>query len=128
MDVRANLGNRGVAIILDTLAVGFITGFVMVFTGFSILGISVHFLVGMVYNWYFWTKHNGQTPAKILMGVRVVSTNGQPISDIQAVIRFVGYYINTAFLLLGWIWAAFDEKSQGWHDKLAGTVVEKAYK
>ncbi|HEX2980089.1 MAG TPA: hypothetical protein VHO48_07480, partial [Anaerolineaceae bacterium] len=42
------------------------------------------------------------------MGVRVVSTNDQPISDMQAIVRFVDYPINTAFCC----WAAFDEKSQ----------------
>ncbi|MBI5958914.1 MAG: RDD family protein, partial [Chloroflexi bacterium] len=44
----------------------------------------------------------------------------------QAIVRYIGYYINTAFLLLGWIWAIFDDHGEGWHDKLAGTRVEKA--
>jgi uncharacterized RDD family membrane protein YckC len=26
-------------------------------------------------------------------------------------------------LMLGIIWVAFDKRKQGWHDKLAGTVV-----
>jgi uncharacterized RDD family membrane protein YckC len=25
--------------------------------------------------------------------------------------------------MLGFIWIAFDKRKQGWHDKLAGTVV-----
>ena len=29
-------------------------------------------------------------------------------------------------LLLGFIWVAFDAKKQGWHDKLAGTLVVKS--
>jgi uncharacterized RDD family membrane protein YckC len=28
--------------------------------------------------------------------------------------------------MLGFIWIAFDKRKQGWHDKLAGTVVISA--
>jgi len=31
--------------------------------------------------------------------------------------------ISFAVLLLGVIWVAFDGRKQGWHDKLANTVV-----
>ncbi len=126
MAVNAYLGNRFVALVLDTFFVGLLTGVVAAVVGSRLLGISVGFIVGLVYNWYFWTRNRGQTPGKTLLGVRVVSTNGREISDMQAVIRYIGYYINTAFFLLGWIWAAFDDDGQGWHDKLAGTRVEKA--
>jgi uncharacterized RDD family membrane protein YckC len=123
---KANLGNRVVAIILDSIAVVILAGIVTGIVGNSILGISVGFLVGLAYNWYFWTKNRGQTPGKVLMGVRVVSKNGGDVSDFQAIVRYIGYYINTAFLFLGWIWAIFDDNNEGWHDKLSGTRVEKA--
>jgi uncharacterized RDD family membrane protein YckC len=123
---KANLGNRFIAILLDTILVGILAGIVGAVVGQSVLGISVGFIVGMIYNWYFWTRNRGQTPGKMLLGVRVVSKDGGPISDVQAVIRYIGYYINTFFLFIGWIWAAFDDRGQGWHDKLAGTYVEKA--
>jgi len=29
--------------------------------------------------------------------------------------------------LLGLVWVAFDRRKQGWHDKLAGTVVIRDY-
>jgi uncharacterized RDD family membrane protein YckC len=29
-------------------------------------------------------------------------------------------------LLLGLVWAAFDGRKQGWHDKLAGTFVTRS--
>jgi hypothetical protein len=34
----------------------------------------------------------------------------------------VGYLVSNIFYL-GFIWVAFDGKKQGWHDKIAGTVV-----
>jgi uncharacterized RDD family membrane protein YckC len=37
--------------------------------------------------------------------------------------RYVGYIISTIPLCLGFLWVGFDSKKQGWHDKIAGTVV-----
>ena len=42
------------------------------------------------------------------------------------IVRYIGYTVNTVVFGIGWIWAAFDKDKQGWHDKLAGTVVIKA--
>ena len=75
-----------------------------------------------MYNSYFWTQNNGQTPGKSVMGIRVVKTSGQPLSIVDAVVRYVGYYINTFLLFIGWLWAIFDSKNQGFHDKRAGTI------
>ena len=43
----------------------------------------------------------------------------------QSVGRYLGYFLATLPLGLGLIWVAFDKKKQGWHDKLAHTVVVK---
>ncbi len=126
MSNKAPLSSRLVAILIDSLVVGVLAGLVGGVTGKQILGIGVGFIVGIIYNWYFWTQRNGQTPAKSLLGIRVVSTNGGKVTDLQAIVRYIGYYINTALLLIGWIWAIFDDKQQGFHDKLAGTIVVKA--
>jgi uncharacterized RDD family membrane protein YckC len=40
-----------------------------------------------------------------------------------AFLRWVGYIISAVVLYLGFVWIAFDAKKQGWHDKIAGTVV-----
>ena len=37
--------------------------------------------------------------------------------------RYLGYYVSIIPLFLGLIAVAFDPRKQGWHDKLAGTVV-----
>jgi uncharacterized RDD family membrane protein YckC len=36
--------------------------------------------------------------------------------------RHVGYVIS-GILFLGFLWILFDNRRQGWHDKLAGTIV-----
>jgi uncharacterized RDD family membrane protein YckC len=41
----------------------------------------------------------------------------------QYIIRYLGYYVSIFALGLGFLWVAWDDKKQGWHDKMAGTVV-----
>ncbi len=72
---------------------------------------------------WFWVKYLG-TPGKMLLKLQVVDANtGQALSTPQAIGRYLGYYISLIPFLLGFIWVAFDAKKQGFHDKLAGTVV-----
>jgi uncharacterized RDD family membrane protein YckC len=37
--------------------------------------------------------------------------------------RYLGYFVSAIPLFLGLIWVGIDGRKQGWHDKLAGTVV-----
>ncbi len=63
----------------------------------------------------------------MLLSLRVVdATTGNTLSVGQSLGRYLGYYVSTIPLLIGLIWVAFDSKKQGWHDKLAGTVVVRA--
>ena len=123
---QASLLGRLIALIVDGIILGVLSFLAGLILGDRIFGIGVGFIVGVIYNTYFWTQNNGQTPGKSLMGIRVVKTNGQPIGVLDAVIRYIGYYINTFLLFLGWLWAVFDSRNQGFHDKLAGTVVVNA--
>jgi len=80
-------------------------------------------LVPAVFIIGFWMT-KGATPGKMVIGARIVCarTGGKP-SLPQFLIRYMAYSISTAVLLLGWLWVGFDRRKQGWHDKLAGTVV-----
>ncbi len=46
-----------------------------------------------------------------------------PLSNGQAIGRYLAYYVSSIPLGLGLLWVAFDRRKQGWHDKLAGTFV-----
>lgn len=64
------------------------------------------------------------TPGKLAMSARIVDADtGNPPSTSQLVIRYVGYYVSALPLFLGFLWVAFDRRKQGWHDKMANTVV-----
>lgn len=71
----------------------------------------------------FWLARQA-TPGKMLISARIVDARtGAKPSTRQLVVRYLGYYVSTLPLLLGFLWVAFDARKQGWHDKLAGTVV-----
>jgi len=55
--------------------------------------------------------------------VRLVRTDGRALVPQDGVVRGVASVVSIAFLGLGWIWAAWDEKRQSWHDRAAGTYV-----
>jgi uncharacterized RDD family membrane protein YckC len=71
----------------------------------------------------FWV-YKSATPGKMILSARIVdATTGQPPGVGQSIGRYLAYYLSLLPLGLGFIWVAFDQRKQGWHDKLAGTVV-----
>jgi uncharacterized RDD family membrane protein YckC len=84
---------------------------------------AVFYIVPVVITVWFWVKYLG-TPGKMLLRLRVIDSNtGQAISTAKGVGRYLGYYVSAIPLLLGFVWVAFDKRKQGFHDKLAGTLV-----
>lgn len=73
------------------------------------------------------TARWGQTAGKKLLGLRVVRPDGGPVGGGQAFFRETLGRLAAGFLLgLGYLCTAWDAGGQGWHDKLAGTVVVRA--
>lgn len=76
--------------------------------------------VGIVLFWIY----RQATPGKMAISARIVDAKtGQAPSTRQLVIRYLGYFVSTIPFGLGLMWVGFDPRKQGWHDKLAGTVV-----
>jgi uncharacterized RDD family membrane protein YckC len=72
---------------------------------------------------YFWVRFRG-TPGKRLLGCQIVdATTGDNLSVSRAVIRYLGYIISLLPLGLGFLWILWDKRKQGFHDKLARSVV-----
>jgi uncharacterized RDD family membrane protein YckC len=71
----------------------------------------------------FW-RYQGATPGKIAIAARIVDAEtGAPPSTARLVIRLFAYIVSALPLCLGFLWIALDRRKQGWHDKIAGTVV-----
>ncbi|MFT5572091.1 MAG: putative RDD family membrane protein YckC [Cryomorphaceae bacterium] len=71
----------------------------------------------------FWV-YKSATPGKMATKLTIVDakTGGKPSTG-QFIVRYLGYYVSMLPLFLGIIWVGIDKRKQGWHDKLAGTVV-----
>lgn len=71
----------------------------------------------------FWINKQA-TPGKMAISARIVDAEtGNAPSTGQLVGRYFAYFVSAIPLCLGFLWVAFDRRKQGWHDKLAGTVV-----
>lgn len=71
----------------------------------------------------FWV-YKSATPGKMaIKAVIVDAKTGKAPTTTQYVIRYFGYILSTLPLGLGFMWIGWDSKKQGWHDKLASTVV-----
>jgi uncharacterized RDD family membrane protein YckC len=73
----------------------------------------------------FW-MWKATTPGKMVVSAKIVDakTLGEPSTG-QLIVRYVGYFISAFVFGLGFLWVAFDKRKQGWHDKIAGTLVVK---
>ncbi len=72
---------------------------------------------------FFWLRFLG-TPGKLLLGCQVVDARtGAPLRTGQALLRYFAYFVSALPLGLGFLWIAFDKRKQGFHDKIAKTVV-----
>jgi uncharacterized RDD family membrane protein YckC len=91
-------------------------------TRFDGLLVLSGLIVSIVYYVGSWAK-SGQTIGKAVTGIKVVGTDGAPVSWGQALLRYLGYIVSGALFSLGFLWLAFDPRRQGWHDKIARTVV-----
>jgi uncharacterized RDD family membrane protein YckC len=113
---------RLVAFIID----GFILGAIGFVIGAAVTNIWEAFLLQLlaraVYCIAFWVGP-GATPGKMVMGIKVVMTNGEPIELGAACLRYVGYWFSGLILGIGYLMIAFSSEKKGLHDNIANTVV-----
>ena len=94
-----------------------------VFSGLFILFYLVAIVVSIAYWVYFWGT-TGQTFGMKMLKLQVVDANtGAPIGIGRALVRWLMTLVNSWACYIGWIWVAFDARKQGWHDKVANSVV-----
>jgi uncharacterized RDD family membrane protein YckC len=71
----------------------------------------------------FWAERQA-TPGKMVLGLRIIDaeTGGPPTLG-RMMLRYVGYLVSAIPLGLGYLWVLWDKNRQGWHDRMAGTLV-----
>ena len=122
------------ASIIDTFLLGIITMPILIavygddyLNSTEIIKGPIDFLLSWVFPAIaiilFWIMKQA-TPGKMAIAAKIVDAKtGKNATTKQLLIRYVGYFLAIIPLFLGILWIAFDSRKQGWHDKLAGTVV-----
>lgn len=143
MPQYADIGKRFVASFIDGVLMGivnFVLGLIisaaLLASGQASAGaefgsqfisplLSLSLSVG--YYVYFIGK-TGQTPGKMAMKIKVVKAvdNSVPGYTTAFLREVVGKSISALVFTLGYLWVLWDSKKQGWHDKIAGTIVVPA--
>jgi uncharacterized RDD family membrane protein YckC len=75
-----------------------------------------------------WTARHRSRGMAVISAVVLDERTSSPPSFGQHVGRYLGYFLAVIPFGLGLVWVAFDSKKQGWHDKLAGTIVVRPRK
>ena len=113
-------GRRLAAFAIDALVL-----FVMIapLELFGLRGFFVEALLPAIAVLVFWRLY-GATPGKMAVSAKIVDarTGGAP-ATLRLVVRYAGYLVSTLPFFLGFAWIAIDRRKQGWHDKIAGTLV-----
>lgn len=130
----AGLGSRMIALIIDLLiqtavllplGIAFAAAHGSGSTGLTIAFIVTIFLVSFGYFPFFEGIWNGRTPGKRAQSLRVVRTDGHPVSLgpvlVRNILRLVDYL--PTIYLIGVVSILFTRRSQRLGDLAAGTVV-----
>jgi uncharacterized RDD family membrane protein YckC len=64
----------------------------------------------------------------IVLRLKVVRLDGRRMDWPTAAVRAIGALFGSVVGGLGYFWSGWDSEKQGWHDKVAGTVVVKVDK
>ena len=111
---KASLWERLCAAFLDIILLLILVGIANAWS-FGLI-VALAYFAGM----WAW---RGTTIGGIVLKLKVVRTDGRPLTFVVALVRGLAAAFSTVILFLGFLWIAWDKDKQGWHDKIAGTEV-----
>jgi uncharacterized RDD family membrane protein YckC len=87
----------------------------------------ISFLLQIVFSGLFfvlsWISLSASI-GKLIFSIKIVDAKTfEKPTKVQFIIRYFGYILSASFFMIGFISAHYNERRQGWHDKLARTVV-----
>jgi uncharacterized RDD family membrane protein YckC len=126
-------GRRFLATIIDSILFLILFGSIFYFiygidfieesSTFNTINVLLNYIIPFILVLVLW-QYTSTTPGKAFFQVKIVDadTFKKPTKK-QFFIRNISYYVSMLPLFLGFFWIIWDKKKQGWHDKLAHTVV-----
>jgi len=79
---------------------------------------------GLAYYWFFLNRY-AATPGKMVLGLKIVRSNGSALSTGRIIGRFFAERLSAMILCIGYLMVAFDEERRGLHDQICDTRVIK---
>lgn len=88
---------------------------------FAVLGAAVTLAV-LVNRWLIpaWT---GWTLGRAVTGIRVLTRTGDPAGSVRLIVRDIAHLLDTAAVLVGWLWPLWDRRGRTFADLLLRTEV-----
>lgn len=81
------------------------------------------YIIPLIVVMVLWMKF-ASTPGKMILKMKIVDAKTLgPVSAGRLLLRYFAYFVALIPLGLGFLWVAWDKRKQGWHDKIARTVV-----
>lgn len=111
---RAGFWERMGAAFLDMVIVGILAALAHI----PPLGL----LIGVAYFAGMWAWKQ-TTVGGIVIGLKVTRIDGRPFTFVTALVRALAAIFSIVVFFFGFLWIGWDVEKQGWHDKIAGTVV-----
>jgi uncharacterized RDD family membrane protein YckC len=126
---------RFVAYIIDAILLTLVVGGLGAILGFNLMETDwerqdpLLNLLSLVIGWLYFalmeSSERGATVGKMALGLRVVTSNGQRLSFMNATGRYFAKIISAIILCIGFLMIAFTDKKRGLHDMIASTLVIK---
>lgn len=94
----------------------------------SVIGMVTLINIGIQWLYFGLMESSSKqaTVGKMALGMKVTDVRGDRISFARATGRYLAKFPSAMILLIGYIMAAFTERKQALHDKMAGTLVIRA--
>lgn len=128
IEINGGFWPRFIAYGIDSLALGAaMVAFALLAVGVLGLDSELAYVLVTLVAWLatplMWSTW-GTSPGKAALGMKIVhAETGNKLSFWRALGRYLAYIPSSLVFCLGFAWIGWDEKKQGWHDKLANTRV-----
>ena len=86
------------------------------------INLPFKFVIVLAYFAGLWAW-KGTTIGGVVLKLQVVRHDGGPLTFLVALVRGLAAAFSAVVFFLGFFWIGWDREKQGWHDKIAGTVV-----
>lgn len=94
---------------------------------YDAMGIILLYLIFYCSYYIYFYRKQGQTPGKMVIGLKVVNVEDLKSISVKNVIlrEVIGKFLSGVFFLLGYYWYFLNKERKTWHDMLGHSIVVK---